>query len=133
MIQPQHVLLLKIIKNLSKLSLSREPKYQILGTTYPSPSLFIGGANLSNDDINCGEFLVNDMYRLNIYENDFDLPEDCKKWDPENPLCQVLGKYNLRLDSQPGQLPRYNYVDPYPGFANNCPTIAPDYIYPENC
>ena len=89
--------------------------------------------NLSKDDINCGEFLVNDMYRLNIYENDFDLPEDCKKWDPENPLCQVLGKYKLRLDSQPGQLPRYNYVDPYPGFANNCPTIAPDYIYPENC
>ena len=109
-----------------------ELKYQISGNRVHH-YLFIGGANLSNDDINCGEFLVNDMYRLNIYENDFDLPEDCKKWDPENPLCQVLGKYNLRLDSQPGQLPRYNYVDPYPGFANNCPTIAPDYIYPENC
>ena len=29
-----------------------------------------------------------------------------------SPPPQVLGKYSLRLDSQPGVLPRYNYVQP---------------------
>ena len=84
-------------------------------------------------DFACGEFSVNDNYRLNIYEKDFQRPEVCAKWDPDNPLCQVLGKYQLRLDSQPGVLPRYNYVDVYPGFSNSCPAQAPDYIYPDNC
>ena len=40
------------------------------------------------------------------------MPDLCTDVDPENPLCQVLGKYSLRLDSQPGVLPRFNYVQP---------------------
>ena len=44
------------------------------------------------DKFNCGEFSVNDNYRLNIYEENFSRPEVCIKWDPDNPLCQVLGK-----------------------------------------
>ena len=39
-------------------------------------------------------------------------PDLCTEVDPENPLCQVLGRHSLRLDSQPGALPRYNYVQP---------------------
>ena len=70
---------------------------------------------------------------MDIYEDNFDRPEVCKEWDPENPLCQVLGKYKLRLDSQPGQLPRYNYLEPYPGFSNECPSLSPDYIAPMGC
>ena len=70
---------------------------------------------------------------MDIYEDNFDRPEICKEWDPENPLCQILGKYKLRLDSQPGQLPRYNYLEPYPGFSNECPSLSPDYIAPMGC
>ncbi len=40
----------------------------------------------------------------------------CVEVDPENPLCQVLGKYSLRLDSQPGVPPRYNYVEVHADF-----------------
>ena len=85
------------------------------------------------DEINCGEFSVNDNYRLKIYEENFERPEICVEWDPENPLCQVLGKYQLRLDTQPGTLPRFNYVDPYPGFSNSCPAQPPEYLAPGDC
>lgn len=87
----------------------------------------------ANIDFNCAELNVNDNYRLKIYEKNFTRPEICIQWDPENPLCQMLGKYQLRLDTQPGQLPRFNYVELYSGFANECPSVAPDYFYPENC
>ncbi len=85
------------------------------------------------DKFNCGEFAVHDNYRLKIYEENFERPEVCVQWDPENPLCQMLGKYKLRLDSQPGVLPRYNYLDIYPDFSNTCPSLAPDYVNPEGC
>ena len=85
------------------------------------------------DEINCGEFSVNDNYRLQIYQKDFQRPDICVQWDPENPLCQVLGKYQLRLDSQPGVLPRYNYVPIHPGFGDSCPAQAPDYLAPIDC
>ena len=85
------------------------------------------------DEFSCGELLVNDNYKMKIYEEDFERPEICVEWDPENPLCQVLGKYKLRLDSQPGVLPRYNYKEVYPGFSDECPTIAPEYASPEGC
>ena len=91
------------------------------------------GGVFGDVQFNCGEISVNDAYRLKIYEENFERPEVCIEWDPENPLCQVLGKYKLRLDTQPGKLPRYNYVEPYEGFANTCPALAPDYVAPTNC
>ena len=60
------------------------------------------GGVFGDVEFNCGEFSVNDNYRLKIYEENFERPEVCIEWDPENPLCQVLGKYKLRLDTQPG-------------------------------
>lgn len=85
------------------------------------------------EDFDCGEFSVNDNYRMKIYEENFERPQSCIDVDPENPLCQVLGKYSLRLDSQPGSLPRYNYVEIHEGFGNNCPSLAPLYEAPLNC
>ena len=75
------------------------------------------------------------MYRLNIYdENRANVrPSTCKERDPENPLCQVLGKYSLRLDNQPGDGKRYNYVSPYPNFGSRCPSQAPEYLAPSDC
>jgi len=85
-----------------------------------------------DDQIECGETSVNDNYRLNIYSTE-PPPAICTEVDPENPLCQVLGKYQLRLDSQPGVLPRYNYVQPQPHILETCPSKAPDYVAPVDC
>ena len=85
-----------------------------------------------DDQIECGETSVNDNYRLNIYTTQ-PPPDICTQVDPENPLCQVLGKYQLRLDSQPGVLPRYNYVQPQPHILETCPSKAPDYVAPVDC
>ena len=75
----------------------------------------------------------------------------CSQADPENPLCQLTGKYKLRLDSQPGVAPRYlfkkiyhfsvsyhgifryNYVPLKPGLLEQCPSKAPDYLAPTDC
>jgi len=48
-------------------------------------------------------------------------------------VLQVLGSYSLRLDSQPGQLPRYNYLTPKEGMLERCPSQAPDYTAPRDC
>ena len=75
------------------------------------------------------------MYRLKIYDENTteNRPDICKERDPENPLCQVLGDYELRLDSQPGVPPRYNYVSLYSDFGSQCPSQAPDYLAPDDC
>jgi len=92
---------------------------------------------------NCGETSVNDNYRLQLYRwpgpppshshSSAPPPTMCSDVDPENPLCQVLGSYSLRLDSQPGQLPRYNYLTPKEGMLERCPSQAPDYTAPRDC
>merc|ERR1712212_794152 len=85
-----------------------------------------------NNQINCGETSVNDNYRLAHYST-APVPEICSDVDPENKLCQVLGKFSLRLDSQPGVLPRFNYIQPKEGMFENCPSVAPDYLAPTDC
>ena len=57
------------------------------------------------DDIQCGETSVNDNYRLAVY-SDQPTPSYCLAADPNNPLCQLTGQYQLRLDSHPGVAPR---------------------------
>jgi len=81
---------------------------------------------------NCGETSVNDNYRLQLYSS-APPPTLCSEVDPENPLCQVLGAHMLRLDSQPGALPRYNYLTPQEGMLERCPSQAPDYSAPRDC
>ena len=74
--------------------------------------------------------------------------EVCQQQDPGNPLCQVSGRYSLRLDSRPGVAPRwwfwaqndfnwiihrYNYVPVKPGLLESCPSMAPDYLASPEC
>jgi len=82
------------------------------------------------DDIQCGETSVNDNYRLKLYSNE---PKPAFCSEVENPLCQLTGKYQLRLDSQPGVPPRYNYVPVSPGLLESCPSKAPNYLAPQDC
>ena len=64
------------------------------------------GGLFNGTNVNCAETSVNDNYKLNIYQDPELRHQLCKDQDPENPNCQLLGKYSLRLDSQPGVLPR---------------------------
>jgi len=91
------------------------------------------GGLFKGKDVNCAESGVNDNYKLNIYQDPELRPDICKEVDPENPNCQLVGKYSLRLDSQPGVLPRYNYVEPADDIFESCPSMAPDYLAPQDC
>ncbi len=92
------------------------------------------GGLFNDADINCGDSSVNDNYKLKLYQDPELRPDICKEMDPENPLCQITGRYSLRLDSEPGVLPRYNYipVDDIGDFGS-CPSMAPDYLAPHGC
>lgn len=48
---------------------------------------------------NCNEFSLFDLYKLDIFEKDFKRPQQCIDADPENPLCQLGGNYEVRLDT----------------------------------
>jgi hypothetical protein len=39
------------------------------------------------DAINCGEFTNTDVYKLDVFEKNFERPEACVKADPDNQLC----------------------------------------------
>ena len=78
-----------------------------------------------------------------ILYNDFEEPPvsfdliirlmNAENIDPENPLCQVLGKFKLRLDDRPGTRPRFNQMEVYECFGENCPSQAPEYAHQEEC
>lgn len=46
--------------------------------------------------------LIADVYKLDVFAKD-GRPEACVEADPENPVCQLLGDYQLRLDTGPGK------------------------------
>jgi len=84
------------------------------------------------DDIQCTEFTNWDAWGLKFFDTDAKSkrPEACKIADPDNDLCQLSGKYSLRLKTPAF---RYNERDPHPHMAENCPTKAPDYVRSETC
>eukprot|EP00755_Sulcionema_specki_P020670 Sspe_Gene.12679::Locus_4333_Transcript_1_1_Confidence_1.000_Length_2083::g.12679::m.12679 len=78
-------------------------------------------------EINCGEQTNLDDYSLNIFNKTLmgdGRPEVCKKADPSNPLCQLVGPYTLNLN-------HYNEEPIYAHMAENCPSwnqgVGPDY------
>ena len=78
------------------------------------------------NDVNCGEFVNEDVYMLNVFEDPEKRPEACKKADPDNPVCQLMGSHTLYLNS-------YNTRPMTAHMAENCPSLAPDYVRPAGC
>lgn len=78
-------------------------------------------------EINAPEFVPRDIYTLNFFEADPEKrPEACKKADPGQPFCQLLGKYRMTF-------PGLNSIDPYPKMAQSCPSQPPYYYRPDYC
>jgi len=77
-------------------------------------------------DINGPEFTPKDVYTLNFFDTNFKRPDNCVQADPDQPFCQILGKYRMTL-------PGYSTVSPYEHMAEKCPTIAPEFVRPANC
>jgi hypothetical protein len=80
---------------------------------YQAAGLFPGA-------INGPEFTPRDVYSLDIFDKNFVRPEVCQKADPNQPYCQILGKYRMTH-------PDYSTVSPYIHMAEHCPTQAPLY------
>lgn len=76
--------------------------------------------------INGPEFTPRDIYTLDIFDKNFSRPAVCQQADPNQPYCQILGKYRM---THPG----YSTVKPYAHMNENCPSVAPNYVRPDGC
>jgi hypothetical protein len=74
------------------------------------------------------EFTPKDVYQLNIWDRSYknNRPQICKDADPELEYCQIMGKYQVKLDG-------YSSIAPYSHMNEKCPSIAPEYTRPEDC
>lgn len=76
--------------------------------------------------INGPEFTPKDVYSLNFFDKNFKKPAACAQADPDQPYCQILGKYRMKF-------PNWSTVEIYEHMAEHCPTAAPDYIRLDGC
>lgn len=72
------------------------------------------------------EFTPRDVYSLGIYDVNWQRPQVCQDADPDQPFCQLLGKYRMTF-------PGYSTITPYPHMDEVCPTLAPIYTRPDGC
>lgn len=77
-------------------------------------------------EINATEFSPADVYRLNFFDTETPLPQQCIDAAPDLPYCQLKGKWKQIL-------PGFNTVDPYDHMYERCPSVAPDFYRPEGC
>jgi hypothetical protein len=76
--------------------------------------------------VNCAEFTNVDVYTLEFLKAPSPRPPQCVAADPDNKLCQLLGKYSLTL-------PDMGTVTPYPHMNEHCPGFPPNYTRPAGC
>lgn len=87
---------------------------------YKAAGLFNG------HNVQATEFTPKDVYTLKIFDTNYKVPEQCAQADPNQPYCQLLGKYRMNF-------PQYSTVEPYENMAEHCPTIAPLYERLSGC
>jgi len=83
-------------------------------------------------DVHCSEFTNWDAWGLKLFDTDIKnkRPQACKDADPDNDLCQIMGKYQLNLRTP---MYAYNTRDVFPHIAEKCPSMAPGYDRPAQC
>ena len=76
--------------------------------------------------INASEFTVKDIYELNIFDLQFEKPEQCMEADHQLRYCQLFGKYRMHL-------PSYSTLDPYDHMNEACPNKFENGWRPAGC
>jgi len=71
------------------------------------------------DSINCAEFTDWDDYVLEVFDT-APRPQVCVEADPDNQVCQLMGKYTLEFD-------HFNSKSEFQHMAEGCSGQAPDY------
>lgn len=78
-------------------------------------------------DINAVEFTPKDLYQLDFFDPNPPVPEVCKKVDPANPFCQIMGKWRM-------EFPGIGTISKYQNMNENCWSEGPEYArYPAGC
>ena len=77
-------------------------------------------------DINAVEFTPRDAYQSTFIDPNPVLPEECVKANPGKNLCQMFGKWEIKL-------PGLSTVEPYSHMNEHCPTVAPKYERTPGC
>jgi len=84
------------------------------------------------DKVQCTEFTNWDAWGLTLFDKDpaSKRPDVCKVADPDNELCQLSGKWSLKL-----RTPMYwfNERPLVAHMAERCPSMAPHYERPADC
>ncbi len=79
-----------------------------------------------SEEINCAEQTNVDDYTLSFLAPFAEKPKVCEAADPNNPLCQLEGKYTVQLTGL-GERTPYAHMD------ETCPSLPPNYTRPSNC
>ena len=77
-------------------------------------------------EINPNEFGPRDIYTLDIFDKEFERPQECIDDNPDLPYCQLMGKFVIDLDN-------YSTVKPYSNMNERCPSLGPDFKREEGC
>jgi len=78
-------------------------------------------------NVNAVEFTPKDLYQLDFFSPNPPVPENCKKVDPKNPLCQIMGEYRM-------EFPGIGTIHPYEHMNEKCYSEGPEYKrFPEGC
>jgi len=90
-------------------------------------SMYKAAGLFGNLTINAAEFTPRDLYMLDFIDPKPTVPENCKKVDPENPYCQIMGGYRM-------EFPGISTVAPYAHMNEHCWTEDPLYErVPQGC
>jgi hypothetical protein len=87
---------------------------------------FEHGGLFGDMEILPNEFTPRDVYILDIYDKNYERPQECIDDNPELPYCQIMGKFVLKLDN-------YSTIAPYSHMNERCPSEGPDFIRDEGC
>lgn len=78
-------------------------------------------------EVHATEFTPRDLYELDFFDPNPEVPENCKKIDPTNPLCQIMGSHRI-------EFPTMGTISPYPKMNQQCHSEAPRFArFPDQC
>ena len=100
----------------------------VVGAAANIPPLFDFFAEAKNAfQVLAAEFVNTDVYALAVFDAPENRPDMCKRADPDNPVCQLMGRYTLHLG------PYYNSRPMTRHMAESCPSKPPLYHRPPGC